>query len=306
VYSVIEQRFQHEECEVIIVNDSGRDLPVEDWQKLPHVQIISTNRHNRSIARNTGAAIATGKYLHFLDDDDWMLPGAFDAFWETTRKNSAAWIHGAFRMVNNDGETIVDIFPDQCGNCLINLVSWEWLPLQASIVESSAFFKVGGFVMLGSLKGGFEDIHLTRQIAQQFDFASIPGLVACIRSGDISSTTNYENMFDQNRESREQTLGMPGTFRRLIASARNNSQDQAYWYGRVAYYYFGSAERNLRGKRLFTAMSRGFNAIASLVLAGKFILSADFRRGMTTPHYPLVWRTVVASGKRLFTHTNLK
>src|SRR5262245_1755843 len=254
VYSVLEQEFQHEECEVIIVNDSGSDLPVEDWQKFPYVQIISTNRHNRSIARNTGAAIATGRYLHFLDDDDWILPGAFDAFWETTRKNSAAWIYGAFHMVNNDGETIVSIFPDEHGNCLINLVSREWLPLQASIVEASAFFKVGGFVMLEALKGGFEDIHLTRQIAQQCDVACIPRLVACIRSGDIGSTTDYGNMFHQDRESREQTLNMPGTFRRLIASARKNTQRKGYWHGKVAYYYLGSAERNLREKRLFTAM----------------------------------------------------
>ncbi len=99
VYSVLEQGFQHEECEVIVVNDSGRDLPSEDWQKHPNVQIISTNQLNRSIARNTGAAIATGRYLHFLDDDDRMLPGAFDAFWEITKDSSAAWIHGAFRML---------------------------------------------------------------------------------------------------------------------------------------------------------------------------------------------------------------
>ena len=306
VYSVLEQQFQGDECEVIVVNDSGRDLPFEDWQKFPNVRMVCTNRLNRSIARNTGAAIATGQYLHFLDDDDWMLPGAFASFWETTRKSSAAWIHGAFNMVDNAGETIVNIFPDESGNCLINLVSWEWLPLQASIVEASTFFKVGGFVMLEALKGGFEDIHLTRQIARHFDLTYISNLVACIRSGDNGSTTNYANMFNQNRESREQTLAMPGTFRRLIASARNNSQRKGYWYGRVVYYYLGSAERNLRGKHLFAAMSRGFSAMASLIFAGRYIVSSDFWRGMTTPHYPRVWRAIIASGKTLFTNTDWK
>lgn len=303
VQSVLNQQFEKKPHEIIVVNDSGRNLPVEDWQSDPRVRIIATNRLNRSIARNTGAAISNGRYLHFLDDDDWMLPGAFEAFWETSQQNSAAWIHGAFSMVDNAGSKIVDIFPDERDNCFINLISWEWLPLQASIVEANAFFKVGGFAMLDSLKGGFEDIHLTRHIANQYPFMNLTRLVACIRSGDTSSTTNYANMFNQNRESRDQCLGLPGAFSRLIESARNNPDRQGYWHGRVTYYYLGSAERNLREKRLFTAMSRGVSAIASLLMAGRHIFSADFWRGMTTPHYPRVWLAIVNSGKTLFTKT---
>ena len=304
VYSVLDQQFQHEPCEVIVVNDSGKALPAEDWQNLPNVQIVPTNRLNRSIARNTGAAIATGRYLHFLDDDDWMLPGAFEAFWETTQSSSAAWVHGAFTMVDNAGETLVDIYPDEAHNCLINLVAWEWLPLQASIVESKAFFKVGGFVMLNALKGGFEDIHLTRQIANQYEFMNVPKLVACSRSGDNGSTTNYANMFNQNRESREQTLDLPGAYQRLIASARNNPHRKGYWHGRVTYYYLGSAERNFRERRLFTAISRGTSAIASLFAANRYLFSVDFWHGMTKPHYPRVWQAIINSGKKLFTNTN--
>src|SRR4029450_8937052 len=101
------------------------------------------------------------------------LPAAFQAFWEASQENSAAWIHGAFSMVDNAGNKIVDIFPEERDNCFINLLSWEWLPLQASIVEANAFFKVGGFAMLESLKGGFEDIHLTRQIAGKHEFQNI-------------------------------------------------------------------------------------------------------------------------------------
>lgn len=303
VYSVLEQGFQHEDCEVIVVNDSGGDLPVEDWQSLPNVRIVATNRLNRSIARNTGAAIANGRYLHFLDDDDWMLPGAFEAFWETTRNSSAAWIHGAFHMMDNNGEKIVDIYPDEANNCLINLVSWEWLPLQASIIEAEVFFKVGGFAMLNLLKGGFEDIHLARQIATHYEFINVPTLVACIRAGDTSSTTNYANMFNQNRESREQTLNMPGAYRRLVTSARNNPQGKGYWHGRVTYYYLGSAERNFREKRLFTSISRGISTVASLFAAGRYVFSTDFWRGMTKPHYPRVWLKIVDSGKTLFTNT---
>ncbi len=303
VYSILEQEFQREECEVIVVNDSGRDLPSEDWQKHPSVQIVSTNRLNRSIARNTGAAIATGRYLHFLDDDDWMLPGAFDAFWEATRDGSAAWFHGAFRMVDNSGDKIVDVFPDEAGNCFLNLIAWEWLPLQASIVEADAFFKVGGFAMLESLRGGFEDIHLARQIAHQYGFMNIPKLVACIRSGDNGSTTNYMDMFIQNRQSREINMDMPGSYHRLVSSARANNTRRGYWHGKIVYYFLGSAVKNLRARRFFTAFSRIYHAVVGLLTAGRYILSADFWNGATKPHFPNVWLAIKESGKELFQNT---
>ncbi len=304
VKSALDQRFQGGECEVIVVNDSGRDLPVEDWQKHPHVRMISTNRLNRSIARNTGAAIATGQYFHFLDDDDWMLPGAFDAFWKATRNSSATWFHGGFRMVDNSGGKIADIFPDEIGNCFINLISWEWLPLQASIVDANAFFKVGGFEMLESLNGGFEDIHLTRQIACKYQFLNVPQLVAYVRSGDTGSTTNYANMFIQNRQSREKTLGLPGSYQRLVSSARDNRTRNAYWHGKVVYYLLGSAVKNFRLRRFFTAVSRMFFAAMNLLRAGRYLFQTEFWHGATKPHFPRVWMAVQDSGKKLFQNTH--
>ena len=306
VYSVLEQNFSQEACEVIVVNDSGKNLPEEDWQKFLNVQIVSTNRHNRSIARNTGAAIATGRYLHFLDDDDWMVPGAFNAFWEVSQSNSAAWIHGAFSMVDNTGEKIVGIYPDEHGNCLINLISWEWLPLQASIVEADTFFKVGGFAMLEYLKGGFEDIHLSRQIAAERDFMYMRDLVACIRSGDNGSTTNYTDMFIQNRQSREIILDSPGSYKRMVSSARSNQVCQGYWFGKIIYYFLGSAEKNFREMRFFTAVSRMIHAFRGMFMAGKYLLKDEFWNGMTKPHYPRVWLAIKDSGKELFQNTRWK
>ena len=59
----------------------GQLLPDMDWQHSEQVRVLNTNRRERSVARNTGAAVAKGKYLHFLDDDDILLPGALEAFW---------------------------------------------------------------------------------------------------------------------------------------------------------------------------------------------------------------------------------
>ena len=67
VQSVIDQQPSSAEFEIIVVNDSGQPLPKMIWIDTPNLQIIDTNHRERSVARNTGAAIARGKYLHFLD-----------------------------------------------------------------------------------------------------------------------------------------------------------------------------------------------------------------------------------------------
>src|SRR5689334_17368690 len=81
VQSVIDQQCANVEFEIIVVNDSGQPLPKMSWMEAPTVQILNTNHWERSVARNAGAAIARGKYLHFLDDDDLLLPNAFTLFW---------------------------------------------------------------------------------------------------------------------------------------------------------------------------------------------------------------------------------
>lgn len=286
VNSILNQSFTSENFEVIVVNDSGQPLPDEDWQRSERVQILSTNRHNRSVARNTGAAIAKGKYLHFLDDDDWMLPGTLQSFWELANTSRAAWLYGGFRLVDNSGSRITDIYPDEVGNCLIQLIAWEWLPLQASLVEAGAFFAVGGFASLHSLLGGFEDVDLTRKIGCYYDMARLEQVVTCIRIGTESSTTNYTNMFSQNRQSREKTLNFLGSFARMRASARLSPSHSSYWHGKIVYYYLASAKWHLQQRRLFTAASRAVYALAGLVTAGRYILSVDFWRGVFRPHYP--------------------
>lgn len=306
VESVLNQEFKAGDFEVIVINDSGKSLFEADWQRSERVQIIETNRHNRSVARNTGAAIARGEYLHFLDDDDWILPDAFQSFWKVAKNNQAAWLYGSFKLVNDADEVLIEIYPEESGNCFIQIVAWEWLPLQASLVGSEAFFKVGGFAPLQSLGGGFEDIDLTRKITRYYDVARTTNLVASIRVGDKSSTTDYENMFIQNRQSREITLRMPGAFSRMKASASNCTSNSSYWYGRIVYYYLGSFIRNIQEKRLFSAVSRALYALYGFVIAGRHIVYPDFWEGILKPHHNRVRRAMEISGIDVYSNTDWK
>jgi glycosyltransferase involved in cell wall biosynthesis len=303
VKSVLEQNFDKDEFEVIVVNDSGDSLEPAEWMNSPQVRILQTQRHNRSVARNTGAAIARGKYLHFLDDDDWMLPGAFQNLWKQSNVDPAGWIHGGFLLVNNEGEPLKEFQPREEGNCFIQMIASEWIPLQSSWIDAKAFFLVGGFAPLNSLEGGYEDIDLARLVAKHYDFARVPDTVAAIRYGDTGSTTDYNNLVRQNRRSREKSLSAQGAFQRLRSSAQANGSLSKYWQGQVVYTYLVSVAWNLKQKSFLKAASRLMFSLLALFLSVPNLFSPEFWHGALLPHHNRVRVALSDVEHRLYTKT---
>lgn len=79
VRSVLSQGI--EDLEVIIVNDGSFDATqgIAEELALADERVWVAEQPNRGVsaARNTGLAGARGEWVHFLDADDWLLPGAF-------------------------------------------------------------------------------------------------------------------------------------------------------------------------------------------------------------------------------------
>lgn len=289
VKSVLAQDFSHADFEVIVVNDSGNSLQRSDWHASPRVRIIHTNKCERSFARNTGAAIAKGKYLAFLDDDDLLLPEAFDRFWELIQQTKAGIYYGGYRFVDSIGNVLEECYPDESGNCFIRFMSGEWQPLQASLYDARIFHSVGGFLPLEMLRGGDEDVDLTRRISLQHSIAGVKELVAVIRIDRQESTTNYANLQEQSRQSREMILSLPGAFSRLSASANERGNNSGYWYGRMIWIYLSSVVWNIQRRNIFTAISRLARFGYVFILVFKYWFSLKFWHGATKPHQANGW-----------------
>lgn len=276
VESVLSQTFTSADFEIIVVNDAARPLPTAAWQRSARVRIITTQQHERSIARNTGAAMARGRYLHFLDDDDWLAPDALRHFWERGADKDVAWLYGITQLVDRAGRSIIQLDHRLEGNCFLPVMAGEWIPLQASLIGANVFFHIGGF---NPLLSGPEDIDLLRRVALWHELAAVPEVVAFIEMGEEGSTTNYEQHSLYSRWAREKILDEPTSFDRLRASKRD-----AFWSGRLVRLYLTSSVWNARRFRLLTATSRAIKTLSGCVAAGSHLFAPTFWRAVTQPY----------------------
>lgn len=275
VESILNQQLTGVVWEVIVVNDSPHPLLPAAWQTDARVRIIQTGGHERSVARNTGAALANGRYLHFLDDDDWLLPTALAHLHELAQQG-AAWVYGGTQLVTRQGQPLIKIRPEMQGNCFIQAIAGEWVPLQASLIRADAFWAIGGF---NPLLAGPEDNDLLRRMALTHSLTGSDEIVAVVEWRGATSTTDYDRHPQQSRWAREQILEAAGGFARMRSSATTG-----YWYGRIVRAYLTSLVWNVQHRQLLVAASRGSYTTAALLLAIRHWLSPQFWRAIRQGH----------------------
>lgn len=280
VKSVLEQDFSYADFEVVVVNDSGKPLPQADWLVSPRISIVNTNKSERSFARNSGAAVARGKYLAFLDDDDWLLPGALESFWHLANRHpNAVWLYGGIRIVDEQINTIAEINSKLSGNCFAQIMGGAWAPIQSSLIQARAFFEIGGF---SPFITGTEDEDLCRRAAYYGEFANTPQMVACLFRGQTWNTsTNYLRAPEDVKYSRDLILAKPGVFQRLRASANTS-----YWHGRVLRVYLSTISWNLKRKRFFTSLSRALYSQVVFLSSIPHAFSSQYWSGLKADHVP--------------------
>jgi glycosyltransferase involved in cell wall biosynthesis len=274
VDSVLAQSLPADSFELIVVNDSGRPLTPEPWQELAQVRLINTQRRKLCVARNTGAAVAHGSHLLFLDDDDWLMPGALDYFWELAKKCPACGcFFGSFELVDDDNQVIARYGLPTSGNAAVQVISGLWLQVAAVLIRADAFFAAGGFHPQFQIS---EEIDLFNRLALHQDFVGQDVVVAQISRGQSWQTTfDYSNVYEYNRWTRDSALSQPGAFQRLQQSAYNS-----YWHGRILRLYFVSMLWNWRRKRrFFIGLSRGIFAFSSMIYAHKHLLNRNYWHG---------------------------
>lgn len=92
--------------EVILVNDGSTDNSLEICkqycEKYPDTLLVNKSNGGLSDARNAGTEVATGKYVYYLDSDDWLAPNAIRTLYDFATKNHCEVVQGGFYYAYND------------------------------------------------------------------------------------------------------------------------------------------------------------------------------------------------------------
>lgn len=271
VKSALEQDLGSDMHEILVFNNSAGSLPQTDWLSSPQIKIIDT--HSSLIpASNLGAEMAAGKYINFLHDDDYLLPGALKTLVGLAEASGNFWICGGYNLVDDEGNFISTVQPQIKGNIFALLVAGECLPFAASLIDREAFLRVGG---LDSQITGISDIVLESQIALLSDFESVDEIVATVRlAGGKGTTHNWTNRTKQDyRSMREKALNSDGALIRMKESV----QGDVILRGRACRSYLFSAALNILDGHFGVAARR---LISLITLTSYYFVFPDFWHGL--------------------------
>ncbi len=106
--SVINQSYEN--LEIIIVNDGSTDGSLkicEDYAKRDErIKLITQENGGLSAARNTAIAVASGKYITFVDSDDYIHPDMINVLYTQLKLNNSDMSVCQFMPVNEKSELL--------------------------------------------------------------------------------------------------------------------------------------------------------------------------------------------------------
>lgn len=79
IKSILQLSLNPKEREIILIDDGSVICPLNDLAEyLPNIIYLRQPNQGVSVARNYGMKIATGKYIQFIDGDDYILKAAYE------------------------------------------------------------------------------------------------------------------------------------------------------------------------------------------------------------------------------------
>lgn len=101
------------DIEIICIDDKSTDNSLEILQeyknKYPQIHVIALDKNSGvATARNAGIDAARGKYLGFVDSDDYIDADFYEKLYATAKKENADMVRGNVKIVQYDGSIFTD------------------------------------------------------------------------------------------------------------------------------------------------------------------------------------------------------
>ncbi len=108
IQSIINQTYRN--FEIIIVNDGSTDNTkaiCKKYVKLDNrIKLISTENRGAGSARNTGIAEAKGRYISFVDSDDYVCSDYYERMYKMIEEGNADIVEGHYKRVSGYDENV--------------------------------------------------------------------------------------------------------------------------------------------------------------------------------------------------------
>ena len=106
--SLLEQDIPATDYELICINDgspdNSEDIAREYAKQHPNIVVLSQHNQGPSAARNTGIRAAKGKYLCFVDPDDYVAPNSMRVVLEKIEQEQLDMLRFGYQMVDENYE----------------------------------------------------------------------------------------------------------------------------------------------------------------------------------------------------------
>lgn len=123
VESILSQSYS--DFELILVDDGSDVETAEICDDLAgrdkRIQVYHKNNEGVSVARNFGIDKAKGEYLGFVDSDDWIEKGMYEALIHTIETTHADVVYCDATTIWDNGKTELDTFTTLPTSCLLNI-----------------------------------------------------------------------------------------------------------------------------------------------------------------------------------------
>lgn len=190
--------------EIIVVDDGSSDGTAAVVGRFSDRGVrLATNRgHGVSAARNTGARLATGEWLMFLDADDLLRPGAIERLCQAAAAApDADVVYGDYDRVDGEGRAVgrrglLRARRKPSGHVLERLLAGNFIVNGGiMIIRKRVFDAVGGF---DEALRFCEDWHCWCRLAAAAKFHYLPAIVLDYRvhsANTMSSTQRSPSDF---------------------------------------------------------------------------------------------------------------
>lgn len=124
IRSLEKQDIHQQEYEIIVVNDgspdNSREIVLQMMNEFNNVILIDQENRGVSMARNAGIARASGKYLLFVDPDDYVGENVFAKSISYANDRNLQIVYLGYTYLNPQGESIADVFNERFHGSIFN------------------------------------------------------------------------------------------------------------------------------------------------------------------------------------------